>query len=128
MLGSLISRQRIDRLTEIAQTATNAVYPPTKLFNDLRDGLFRELNDKPVEIDLYRRNLQRSFIDRLAGDIKNPADDSDLPALARAELEGIRAQIQKTNVSNAKPVVQMHLKDLNARITRALDPRRLADD
>jgi hypothetical protein len=124
----LISRQRIDRLTEIAQTSTNAVFPPTKLFNDLHDGLFHELNDKPVDIDLYRRNLQRAFVDRLAGNIKNPPDNSDLPALARAELEGIRAQIQKTDASTAKPVVQMHLKDLNARITRALDPRRLADD
>jgi hypothetical protein len=128
VLRNLIARQRIDRLTEIAQTSTNAVYPPTKLFSNLHDGLFHELNDKPVDIDLYRRNLQRSFIDLLIGDIKNPADNSDLPALARAELEGIRAQIQKTAVADAKPVVQMHLKDLNARITLALDPRRSADE
>jgi hypothetical protein len=128
VLRNLVARQRIDRLTEIVQTSTNAVYPPTKLFSDLHDGLFHELNDKPVEIDLYRRNLQRSFIDMLVGDIKIPADNSDLPALARAELEGIRAQIQKTDVASAKPLVQMHLKDLQARITLALDPRRFADE
>jgi hypothetical protein len=128
VLGSLLSRQRIDRLSEIAQTSTNAIYPPTKLFSDLREGLFRELNDKPVDIDLYRRNLQRAFIDRLAGDIKNPPDNSDLPALARAELESIRAQILKAEVSDPKPVVLMHLKDLKARINIALDPRRLADE
>jgi hypothetical protein len=128
VLKSLISRQRIDRLAEIEQTSTNAVYPPQKLFTDLRGGLFRELSNKPVEIDLYRRNLQRSYVDLLSANIKTPAVNSDLPAYSRAELEAIRAEIQKTDISSAKPIVQTHLKDLAARITRALDLHRLANE
>jgi hypothetical protein len=122
VLRNLISSQRIDRLTEIEQTSTNAAYTPAKLFTDLRDGLFRELSGKPAEIDLYRRNLQRSYIDMLSASLKTPAANSDLPAYARAELEAIRALIRKTDVARAKPVVQIHLKDLTARITHALDP------
>ena len=98
-----------------------------KLFSDLREGLFRELAGKTDEIDLYRRNLQRSYIDLLAADLKAPAANSDLPAYSRSELEAIRALIRKADVSRAKPVVQMHLKDLAARITRALDPHPPAD-
>ena len=112
----MISSQRISRLAEIEQSSTNAVYSPTKLFTDLRDGLFRELNAKPVDIDLYRRNLQRSYIDMLAANLKTPAVNSDLPAYSRAELEAIRTLIQKS-AQSSKPVVQMHLKDLTARIT-----------
>jgi hypothetical protein len=76
---------------------------------------------------LYRRNLQRSYIDMLSANIKTPAVNSDLPAYSRAELEAIRALIRKTDVSRTQPVVQMHLKDLTARITRALDPHPVAD-
>jgi uncharacterized protein DUF4953/uncharacterized protein DUF5117/uncharacterized protein DUF5118 len=127
VLRSLISSQRINRLAEIEQTSTNAAYSPAKLFTDLRDGLFRELGGKHTDIDLYRRNLQRSYIDMLAANLKTPAANSDLPAYSRAELEAIRELIRKTDVSGTRPVVQMHLKDLTARITRALDPHPPAD-
>jgi hypothetical protein len=127
VLRSLVSAQRINRLSEIEQTETNAVYSPAKLFLDLRHGLFRELDANPVEIDLYRRNLQRAYLDLLASDLKTPAVNSDLPAYARAELEGIRELIRKSDETDAKPVVRMHLKDLTARITKALDPHPPAD-
>ena len=122
VLRNLISSRRIDRLAEIEQTSTNAAYSPAKLFTDLRDGLFRELGGKRADIDLYRRNLQRSYIDMLAANLKIPAANSDLPAYSRAELEAIREMIRKTDASGARTVVQIHLKDLTARITRALDP------
>lgn len=127
VLKTLISSRRIDRLAEIEQTATNASYSPTKLFADLRGGLFRELAGKPADIDLYRRNLQRAYIDLLSGNLKNPAANSDLPAYSRAELEAIRDMLRKADLSQGKPVVQMHLKDLIARITHALDPRPPSD-
>ena len=127
VLRNLISSRRIDRLAEIEQTSTNAAYSPAKLFSDLRDGLFRELGGQPGDIDLYRRNLQRSYVDMLSANLKTPAVNSDLPAYARAELGAIRELIRKADVSRTKPVVQMHLKDLSARITRALDPHPPAD-
>jgi hypothetical protein len=127
VLRSLISSQRINRLAEIEQTSTNAAYTPAKLFSDLREGLFRELRRGPVDIDLYRRNLQRSYVDMLADNLKNPAANSDLPAYSRGELEAIRALIRTTDVSGSRAVVQVHVKDLTARITRALDPRLASD-
>ncbi len=123
VLGSLISRQRIDRMCELEQSEAKPGYPPAKLFLDLRNGLFRELSAKPLDIDLYRRNLQRSYVDMLAADIKTPAANSDLPAYARQELESIRDLIKKTDTAVAKPAVQAHVKDLTARITKALDLR-----
>jgi len=126
LLRNLISSQRISRLAEIEQSSTNAVYSPAKLFSDLRDGLFRELGVNPVEIDLYRRNLQRAYIDLLSANLKTPAVNSDLPAYSRAELVAIRGMIEKS-ILPPKPVVAAHVKDLTARITRALDPHPPAD-
>ena len=127
VLRNLNSSRRIDRLDEIEQTSTNATYSPAKLFTDLRDGIFRELGPTPTDIDLYRRNLQRSFVEMLSANLKNPPSNSDLPAYSRAELEAIRERIKRTDLSGTKPMVQLHLKDLTARITRALDPHPPAD-
>jgi hypothetical protein len=123
VLSSLISSRRVARLAEIEQTSTNATYSPAKLFTDLRNGLFRELGRQPVDIDLYRRNLQRSYIDMLSANLKSPTANSDLPAYSRGELEAIRDLIRRSDLSRAKPVIQVHFKDLTARISRALDPR-----
>ena len=123
VLRSLISQGRVARLGEIEQTQTNATYAPSKLFLDLRKGLFRELSAKPVEIDLYRRNLQRAYVEMLAANIKTPASNSDLPAYSRAELESIRTLISQASPDPDKTVVQNHLKDLTARILKALNPR-----
>lgn len=127
VLRNLTSPQRINRLTEIEQRQGASAYPAAKLFGDLRTGLFRELRVAPLDIDLYRRNLQRSYVDLLASHLKNPAANSDLPALARAELEAIREQIQGAGAAGAPPTVQAHLKDLLARIARALDVRAAAE-
>ncbi len=127
LLRNLISTRRVDRLAEIEQTSTNATYAPAKLFSDIRAGLFRELDNTPPDIDLYRRNLQRSYVDMLFANIKTPVGNSDLPAYSRAELEAIRELIRKGDVSRAKPVVQLHCKDLTARIARALDPHPSAE-
>jgi hypothetical protein len=123
VLSSLIFRPRIDRMAEVEQTQGKTAYAPSKLFSDLRNGLFRELTTKPVDIDLYRRNLQRSYVDMLAADIKTPARDSDLPAYARTELENIRELLRKADLAESKPVVQAHVKDLTARIAKAFDTR-----
>ena len=80
LLRNLISTRRVDRLAEIEQTSTNATYAPAKLFSDIRAGLFRELDNTPPDIDLYRRNLQRSYVDMLFANIKTPVGNSDLPA------------------------------------------------
>ena len=63
----------------------------------------------------------------LFANIKTPVGNSDLPAYSRAELEAIRELIRKGDVSRAKPVVQLHCKDLTARIARALDPHPSAE-
>src|SRR5262249_48560909 len=87
LLRSLVNKRRLDRMSELATRSPKDAYTPSDLINDLHAGIWSELKARPVEIDVdvYRRNLQRAYVDLLAGFLDNPADDSDLPALARAE-------------------------------------------
>jgi Met-zincin/Domain of unknown function (DUF5117)/Domain of unknown function (DUF5118) len=123
VLRRLVSPDRVARMSEIEQSGADPAYTPAKLFTDLRSGLFQELIGKPADIDLYRRNLQRSYVELLSSNIKNPTANSDLPAFSRGELEAIQDLLKKADPTGLKPVVQRHIKDLAARIEHALDPR-----
>jgi len=122
-LRTLLSPARLDRMSELAARTPEVAYRPTDLIKDLHDGIWSELAQRPVEIDLYRRNLQRAYVDLLAAPLDNPSADSDLPALARAELERVSKDVKA--VLDAKvetsPIVRMHLEDIKTRIEHALD-------
>jgi hypothetical protein len=124
ILARLLDESRLKRMSELAARQPEAAYRPDQLMNDLHEGIFNELEKAPLAIDLYRRNLQRAFIDRLAGELRNLTIDSDLPALARGELERIRERIKGVESGGAKlePIVKFHLEDLRARIERAFNP------
>ena len=125
ILRALVSKARIDRMSEYEARSKNA-YKPADLFGDLFEGMFSDLRlqpVKPIEVDLYRRNLQRAYVDLLASFLENPADDSDLPALARHSLQRVQKELPPGDrVGGLSPTVRAHLTDLRTRAEHALDP------
>ncbi len=124
LLRMLINTRRINRMAEHAERTGEGAYTPAAMLADLRNGVFSELNDKSIRIDIYRRNLQRTYVDMLGSLIQDPSASSDLPALARVELVALKAAISKRESEVANDVTMTaHLRDLFARIEAALDPR-----
>ena len=127
VLAGLISARRLNRLSEIAQQQGASAYAPSELFRSIRDGLFEELKQPQVTIDVYRRNLQRAYVALLAGALKDPAVSSDLPGFARAELAAIR-ELVRLGLAKAPAgdsALQAYFGDLFARIRDALEPGQL---
>ena len=124
VLTRLVNPTRINRMAEHSRREGTGHYRPSELLEDLRDGLFGEISEAQPNTDLYRRNLQRAYVDQLSGHLDKPAVNSDLPAHVRAELEAIREMIRKADHSGADPVLLAHLKDLEARIERALETEK----
>lgn len=119
LVRTLVSARRVNRMAEHAERIGDGAYTPAQMLADLRSGIFSELEARRVSVDIYRRNLQRTYIDHLASLIATPAANSDLPALARAELVAIGDMVSKKIGANT--VTSAHLADLAARIERALD-------
>ena len=69
-LNSLLDFGRMARMIE--NEALNGInaYTLSQMMNDLKKGLWKELYKKE-KIDIYRRNLQRSYINRLGYLMKN---------------------------------------------------------
>ncbi|MFM1769116.1 MAG: hypothetical protein RJA22_1645 [Verrucomicrobiota bacterium] len=121
LLAALLDDTRAKRMAEHGNGATGA-YLPIQLIADLRAGIWGELAASSVDIDLYRRNLQRAYVE-LIGAIADRTDaGSDLPGLARSELKSLGAAVAKV-AQVSGPVTRAHLDDILARIERILDPR-----
>jgi hypothetical protein len=121
LLSALLDDARSKRMAEHGN-GTSGAYLPVDLIADLRAGIWGELAGNPVDIDLYRRNLQRAHVE-LLGTIADRTDaGSDLPGLARSELKSLAATISKLAQVNGT-VTRAHLDDILARIERILDNR-----
>ncbi|HXG47150.1 MAG TPA: zinc-dependent metalloprotease [Methylomirabilota bacterium] len=123
-LSALLDDSRCKRMTEHAAREGDGGYTPAALLDDLDRGLWSELNNDPVAIDLYRRNLQRAYVELLGTHAARTETSSDLPGLARARLKNLRAAVVKAAPKAHDPLVRAHLDDIDARIERILDPLR----
>jgi len=136
VLGSLLSQTRLERLTEFEALAgrTSTAYTLAELVADLRQGVWGELDDTRVQVNVYRRNLQRAFLDTVDRRMhptreelernNNPAPPpwaSDVRAVMRAELEDLDRLAQQALGRAADPMTEVHLRDVRAEIRRILD-------
>lgn len=141
-LSNLLAGDRMVRLFEGSSINKNN-YTVDELMTDVRNGIFTELkSNKPI--DIYRRNLQKVFIDKVTG-LLNPGNASvrsvpvgvtygfnsrtvnlnqtDLPSIARGQLVSLKSNIKAAAAKSTDRLSKLHLLDLVSRIDKALDPK-----
>lgn len=115
-------------------------YQATAFLNDVKKGIFSEVYSRK-NIDVFRRNLQKSYVDHIIQLISAkeqssmsgmiimfgpaPADPtkSDVSSIARAHLVSLRNDIRAAAATIQDPLSRYHLSDLAERISQALDPK-----
>jgi len=94
VLNSLMNNARFDRLVEQEAIDGAAAYRAGDFMADVRKGIWGEIEGGPVRIDVYRRNLQNSYIDLLSQKLNGrPAVDDEYRSMIRAELRDLSADI-----------------------------------
>jgi len=143
VLGSLLSAARLGRLVDyeaIIGTTGNA-YTIAEYLGDLRNGVWSELSAGNPRVDVYRRNLQRAYLDAAertlnppeaapaagggggGGAAATPPRSTDARAILRGELFEIQRSAQGAANRTSDAVTRLHLRDINLEIQRILDPR-----
>ena len=126
ILGNLINNARIDRMVEQVALDGQIAYPPLQFLTDLRKGVWAEI-EKPEPINIYRRNLQRSYLDTIDNRLnEGPEPSAEVRSLLRGELRDLDAQLA-TVVKNPSldVVTRRHLQDCRDQIAAILDPRAM---
>jgi Met-zincin/Domain of unknown function (DUF5117)/Domain of unknown function (DUF5118) len=125
ILNSLLNNARFDRLVEQEAIDGMAAYKPADFMADVRRGIWSELEGAgPIKIDVYRRNLQNSYIDLLSNKLNvRPSVTDDYRALIKAELRDLSAAIGTAGARATDRQTRAHLADARDQIAKALDPK-----
>jgi hypothetical protein len=141
-LKSLLSAARLYRLTVCTGRYGNSAYGVDDLLTDTKKGVWTELATGAT-IDIFRRNLQKVYVESLislvsppppimlpaglprglvifTGDIKN----TDVPSIARAQLVDLKNEIAAAILKEGDKVSRYHLQDVAERIKQALNPKQ----
>lgn len=131
-ISSLLSFERLGRLID-HHSLDNTNYSALNMMQDLRKGIWSEVNFTK-NVDVYRRNLQRAYIDQMAylmTEELNPersrsyynVSQSDVRALVRGELNTLKRQVASAGNRAVNTETKYHYRDIVKRIEDILDPK-----
>jgi len=147
VLTRLISNHTLYKLITAEAEDGATAYKVSDLFGDMNNIVFRELKSNQA-IDVYRRNLQKMYVEKLITLVKPtpPVDPAtallgggggrrgggggardadkeltDVVSAAKAQLKAINAMIKASSISDSMSTY--HLQDLSERITETLNPK-----
>jgi hypothetical protein len=143
VLTKLIGAGTFTKLLNAENSEKEKTYTITDFLTDLKSGIWGELYSHK-NIDVYRRNLQRMYIDNclklfisttyinltqqgnsVALYIVPDPTSTDVSSVIRAHLVELRASIRKA-IPYAKGLSRTHLEDLIVRIDYGLKPKEPA--
>lgn len=124
VLNSLMNGQRFNRLVEQEALDGAAAYKPAEFLEDVRKGIWHELDAPSIRIDAFRRNLQRAYVDLLAEKLNGRAavTDEQRPFI-RGELRSLNQVIARALARATDRTTRLHLEDARDQIAKALDPK-----
>lgn len=143
ILGRLLSNNTFNKLFRYEASGDKNAYSASEMVSDLRKGIWSELSSRKP-IDIYRRNLQKAFVEQLVGNLKSdgmptislspgrggfglPSDYSrttDAMSIAKAQLRTLQSEIKAALSGYKDASSRAHLQDVSDRITEVLDPSK----
>lgn len=136
-LARLQNANTITKLINDEALNGTRAYNIINLFSDLKAGIWSELYSHK-NIDLYRRNLQKAYIENMTKLIVSPAASSaptgfpgmrmadpmvsDVSSVGRAHLTALAKDIRLA-IPSASGMSRYHLQDILIRINSALNPK-----
>jgi hypothetical protein len=131
--------ERVLSYTTLGNLLWSETYEPGKaysinqLLKDLRKGIWDELsNNKPI--DLYRRNLQKAYVNQLIALLNKPKESADVAgdsfydasfmtdtrSVIKNEIKSLAGAISNSILKRGDNLSRMHLIDLKERLDGAL--------
>ena len=137
-LNRLLSSSTLNKLLDAETLLGNNAYQVTELLADLKKGIWSELPTGKAT-DVYRRNLQKSYVNALISLLTPPVNISPFPGLiitaggvneksdaksiVRAHMASLRSEITAAATKATDQLTKFHLQDLADRLNKALNPK-----
>lgn len=145
LLTSLLSGARFRRMLDAEVLAPDQSYSALQFLSDVQDGVWSELKMTQPAVDAIRRNLQRSYLEHLKGQLSDKGDGgparipfpdaedlsafnnstrgTDFRAVARAVLQELLTQIDAAINRSQDLMTRVHLRDCRREVDLILNPK-----
>lgn len=140
-LARMLSTSTMNKMLNAEATNGAQAYTLSDLLGDLKQNLFTELSSrKPV--DIYRRNLQKAYVERIGNIINPPATaaggivitfgnaaptvdtkKSDILSYLKGHARELKALTDAAAAGTADKATKYHLQDLSDRLKKMLEPK-----
>jgi len=140
VLTNVLNDGRMNRLLEQEALNPNGAYALAAMLDDLRRGIWAELQAASPDADAYRRELQSDFLDIFDTKLNPPPRtaqtttfpgftppaplSSDAKSHLRGTLTTLRGDIQRAIPRTTDRATRLHLQGAVSRIDDILDPKR----
>ena len=120
-LNTLLNVKTLKRMID-AEIIETEFYAVSDMLRTLRKGVFSETK-KTQNVDLFRRNLQKSFIDRM-GILMNDSNtkNTDISSIVRGELVTLKYIISIASKRAISTMTKYHYRDCIHKIEMLLNP------
>ena len=121
---------RLERMTEQVALDGAAAYSPIDFLTELRSGVWAEVPKPGATIDIFRRNLQRTYLQILDTRLNGPtAPSPEERSLLKGELRAIGEMVDNALQRGATrdEATARHLRDVIDEVATILDPRAMRD-
>ncbi len=138
VLNRVLDPGRMQRLIEGEARLGDGTYTLGEMLDDLRGAVWSELR-RSRDINVYRRNLQRGFLERmdwLMNEEPGPVPaffrsfvttvdvpQSDIRPFVRGQLVALQREIRSALNRTLTRATRLHLEDAQVRIADILDPK-----
>ena len=121
-LRTLLNARTLKRMID-AEIIQDNNYAAVDMIGDLRKGVFSEATTTK-NVDVYRRNLQKSFISNLNSLMNDSSvKNTDISSIVRGELTTLKYQLNSASKRAVNKITKYHYKDVVVMINNILDPK-----
>jgi len=137
-LARMLSTYTMNKMLNAEAENGSQAYTVNDLLGDLKQTIFTELPTKRP-VDIYRRNLQKAYVERLGNIINPPAPSgitivfggattstdnkrTDILSYLKGNARELKALCDAGAAGTADKATKYHLQDLSDRLKKILDP------
>jgi len=125
VLSAITSTAQITRMGD-AVALDPTQYTVAQLIKDIQGGIWSELMTTSPTVDIYRRNLQRAYLETMRTKLQVEQDasaPSDLRGVVLGSLKDLQGQLSRATVKTTDAATKLHILDCQRTIGEILAPR-----
>lgn len=128
LMSSLLSEGRFTRLYDLqAQHGAANVYTAPEVIADVQAAIWSELNAPAPTVSLFRRNLQRAYLDTVEGRLNGSGRTrTDAAGYWRSKLTDLKKASESASKRATDAASRLHFAESARRIEDILNPKAAA--